>query len=79
VMGFAAGVGIEDELRETVAVAEVDKNEAAVIAVGMDPTGEFDGLADVGFAKLAAGVRAVARFDGLHDGSLMVRPEIRVS
>lgn len=71
VKGFAAGVGVEDELGEAVAVAEVDEDETAVVAIGMDPAGELDGFADVGAAELAAGVGAIARLDGLHGRNLL--------
>jgi hypothetical protein len=55
-MSLPAGVGVEDQLREATAVAEVDEYEAAVIAVGMHPAGEFDGFADVGDSELSAGM-----------------------
>ena len=39
-VGFGSGVGMEDELDETGAVAEVDEDDAAVVAAGVDPAGE---------------------------------------
>ena len=58
---LSAGVRVEDELREAFTVAEVDENEIAMIAVGMHPPGEFDGLPDIRMAELAAGVGSVTR------------------
>jgi hypothetical protein len=65
-MNLPAGIGIEDELRKPLTVTEVNENEPAVIAVRMNPPGKLNSLADVGRTELAAGVRAVARLDGLH-------------
>ena len=54
---LGAAVGrVEHDLRHAVAVAEVDEQAAAVVAVGVDPAAEGDGLADVSVAKFAAGV-----------------------
>jgi hypothetical protein len=33
----------------------------------MNPAGKFDGFADVGLPELSTGVRAIARFNGLHE------------
>jgi hypothetical protein len=62
----AALVGVEDDLGEPVAVAQVDEDDAAVVPVIVDPAGEPVGLADVGLAEGAAGDGAVAGFDGFH-------------
>ena len=43
--------GREDDLRLAVAVAQVDEQHAAVVAVGVDPTAEGDFLADVPVAS----------------------------
>ena len=56
-------LGIEDELRDPFAVAKVDEDAAAVIAVARDPTEEDDVFAFVGRAKLAAVVRALQLVD----------------
>ena len=48
-------VGIEHDLRLAVPVAEVDKDEPAVVAVTFDPTAERGRLAHVGGTQLAAG------------------------
>ena len=45
---------VEDELRDAVAVAQVDEHAAAVIAVRLDPPGQDDLLADIASAELAA-------------------------
>ena len=44
----------EDHLRLAVAVAEVDEEHAAVVAIGVHPAGERDLPADVGNPKFAA-------------------------
>ena len=49
-------VGLEDDLREAVAVAQVDEDLIVVAAVGVDPAVEGDGLADVRVAQFAASV-----------------------
>ena len=54
---IAIGVlGVEVNLRDALAVAQVAEDQAAMIAAAAHPTGEGDLLADVGGAKLAAGV-----------------------
>jgi hypothetical protein len=45
-------------------VAQVDEQQAAVVAYAMDPAGKADGLADIGLPQLSAGVAAVAVHDG---------------
>ena len=47
---------IEHDLRDAVAVAEVDEQAAAVVAIAVDPATQRDGLADVIDAKFAAGM-----------------------
>src|SRR5262249_44101300 len=47
-------LGLEDDLGEAVAVAKVDEDQPAVIAAGVHPAVEDDGLPDVGGAPLAA-------------------------
>jgi hypothetical protein len=49
----------KDNLRQTFAIAQIDENDAAVIARDVHPTGKRDLPADVGFAKRTAIVRAV--------------------
>ena len=56
--GLAAGMlGVEGDLRDTLAIAQVHEDEAAVVAAAPHPAGERDLLADVLAAKLAAGMR----------------------
>ena len=48
---------VEDDLGHAVAVAEVDEDQAPVVAAGVDPAVEDHLLADVVFGQLAAGLR----------------------
>ena len=52
-------VGIGHDLGDPVVVAQVDEQEPAVVAHAVHPAREARGLADVGSAQRAAGVRAV--------------------
>jgi hypothetical protein len=45
---------MEHALREPLAVAEVDEDHAAVVAGGIDPTNQGDGLAGMGLAEFVA-------------------------
>ena len=56
-------VGIEDDLRDAVAVAQVDEDAAAVVAAARDPAEEHDLFADVGRAQVAAAVGALQLVD----------------
>ncbi len=58
-VGLGVDVGIEDDLGEAVAVAEVDEDAAAVIAAVLDPAEEDDLLADVPGGELATGMGAL--------------------
>ena len=53
-------LGPEDDLGDALAVAQVDENDAAVVAARIDPTGQRGGLAHVGGAELGAGMGTVA-------------------
>src|SRR6185503_9621418 len=64
----AALVGVEDDLREAVAVAQVDQHHAAVVAIVVNPAGEFHFFAEVGDAQLPARVGAVTGFDSFSHG-----------
>ena len=57
-------LGPEDDLGDAFAVAQIDENDAAVVAAGIDPAGKGDGLADVIYAELMAEMGAV------HGGSV---------
>ena len=56
-------IGIDDDLRDAVTVAEVDKNDSAVVADGIDPPAKGNLFADVGDAEFAAGVSSQSRFE----------------
>jgi hypothetical protein len=45
---------MEDALSQPLTVAEIDENDAAVIASGIHPTDESDSLANVGLAEFVA-------------------------
>ena len=49
---------IENRLRAAFAVADVNEDEAAEVAAGMNPAGERDGLPDVRRAQFVAMMRA---------------------
>ena len=51
-------IGVEDELRDAFAVAQVDEDHAAQIAAAVHPAHQDGALAGVGGAQFAAGVRA---------------------
>ena len=46
-------------LRQPLAIAQIDENDAAMIASDCDPTSEFHFAADIGFAQLAAIVGSI--------------------
>ena len=59
--GLKAGEsGIGDDLGHAVVVAQVDEQQAAMVAHAVHPARQADGLADVGLAQVRAGVAAVA-------------------
>jgi hypothetical protein len=51
-------LGAEHDLRQTVAIAQVDEVDAAVVAARVHPAVERDARSDVGLAEFAARVRA---------------------
>jgi len=53
-VGLAALFRVEHHLGEAVVVAQVDEDEAAVVATAVDPAGQRDRLPFVGGAQLAA-------------------------
>ena len=55
----AGDLRIGDGLGEAVMIAEVDEEQAAMIAHAVHPARKTDGLADVAFAKRAASVSAI--------------------
>ena len=50
---------VENDLREAVAVAEVEKDEVAVIASAVDPAEKHDGFTGVGCSQFSTGVGAL--------------------
>ena len=61
-LGRAEGrrVGVGDALGQAVVVAQVDEQQAAVVAHPMDPAGKAHGLADIGGLEGATGMAAIA-------------------
>ena len=57
--GEGRGVCSEDDLGDAVMVAQIDKEQAAMVALAVHPAGKAGGLAGIGCAKLAAGVGAI--------------------
>jgi hypothetical protein len=51
---FGIFVWVEHALGQTLTVAQVDENDAAVVARGVHPTDERDRLIDMGFAEFVA-------------------------
>ena len=54
-----SGGGRDDDLRDAVVVAQVDEEDAAEIALVVDPAREADGFPGVRGAQVVAGVGAV--------------------
>ena len=59
-----AGVGLEDDLGDPVAVAEVDEDQPAEVAPGVDPAVEDDGLPDVVGGQVTAGMSSFQQHGG---------------
>ncbi len=53
---LGTGVGLEDHLGDPVAVAQVDEHQAAEVAPGVDPAVEHNGMPDMVFRQVSAGV-----------------------
>jgi hypothetical protein len=58
-------VGVEDDLQQAIAVAQVDEDDATVVAPAMDPAGNRNLLTDQLFIDLAAVVRTHGEPDEL--------------
>ena len=68
------GVGrIEGDLRDAVAVAQVDEDQAAVVAAAMHPAGELDVAADVVGARALRTRRARIQFASRNAALIPVR------
>ncbi len=50
--------GTDDDLGQSVAIAEIDKDSTAVVAFAFDPTAQGDFSSNVRFAELSAGMGA---------------------
>ena len=61
---------VDDDLREAVVVAQVDEEDAAVVAQAEHPAGEADGLARVAGAELVAGMGAIGMHDSVFSSKL---------
>src|SRR5205085_1770532 len=66
-------------LRHSLAVAQVDEDDAMMIAIGIHPPGKRDGLADVFLAETVAGRGAVHKGRGEYErrAALPVRSRCR--
>ena len=58
--------GVEDTLGQAVMVAQIDEEQAAVVALAVNPTRQPHGAADVARTQLAARMGAVRRQRGAH-------------
>jgi hypothetical protein len=55
---FGTTIGINDNLRFAIAIADIEKDRAAVIAGGIDPAADSNFLADMFRPQLATGMSA---------------------
>jgi hypothetical protein len=55
-MRLGRGIRVGYHLHETKAVSQIDKGQAAVVAIAVDPTGQFDSLANMRATQLATSV-----------------------
>ena len=69
-VGLLVDAGLEHDLGEAAAVAQVDEHAAAVVAAGGHPPEQHDALADVGGAQGAAVVGSFQVFQELGHGEL---------
>ena len=69
---IGAGLGLEDDLRDAVAVAKVDEDQAAEVAPGVDPAVERDRLADVLLRQFPAGMRPFQQHGSLGGLSIAI-------
>ena len=72
------GVRIEHDLQQPLAVAQVDENDAAVVAPPMRPTGHRDDLADRRFADLTT-IMSAHKLRTVRGKRAMLRLRARVS
>jgi len=62
-IGVARELGVEDKLRDSFAVAKIDKHAATMVAIARNPAKQNDDLVRVGLTKLAAMVRPLQLVD----------------
>ena len=60
------GLHVESQLRDAVAVAQVDESHAAEVARALHPSGEGDCLSHIGEAKLAASISPIHNYVYFH-------------
>ena len=56
-MSLCIVLGVENDLRESIAVAEVDKDDATVVSTTSNPSHQQDALANLFSIEGAAGMR----------------------
>ena len=67
--GEGRRIRLDHALGDAVMVAQVDEDQPAMVAAAIDPARQAHGLADIGFAELAAGMGAI----GVHGQTLEER------
>ena len=72
-------VGIGDDLRDAVVIAQVDEQQAAVVAYAVHPARQAHAMTDVGRAQSPAGVRAIAVQPGATLRRLRLTSSLRLS
>ena len=56
-------IRIDDDLGNAVVIAQVDKKDAAMVADGVDPSGQTNGLPNIFFTEFTAGIGSVLMHD----------------
>ena len=78
---LGAGLGLEDDLGDAVAVAQVDEDQAAEVAPGVHPAVQDDGISHVVYRQFTAGMRSFVEHDlaiGKQDDSAYVLRSITI-
>ena len=60
-MGLGRDGGVNDQLHDAVAITKVDKDETAVVASAVNPTGEPHTSTDIAWAQCTADIAPKAR------------------
>jgi len=66
--GESRKVRVEDALRQTIMIAQVDEHDATMVSAAVEPAGKFDRLTDIGLAKFTACVAAIGVHNTLRSG-----------